>query len=430
MPRPSKGARLWLEPEERDKDGRLVRRAAWVIRDGPHKVRTGCAREDREGAERALGDYIAAKYQVPRDRDRHPSEILVTDVLTIYLADVAPNHARPEETKQRILKLADFWEPYRLSDVNGVCCREYVKSRVGQPWKSAKPEQTGKPARLVTEAAARRELEDLRSAINHHRREGLCSEIVSVSLPEKSEPRDTWLTRSAAARLIWAGWRAKQLMPDGTATRREVGKHIARFVLVGLYTGTRHAAICGAALQPAIGRGYVDLEHGVFHRRALGARETKKRQPPVKLPDRLLAHIRRWRRLGLATNAVVEWNAKRTPDDEPAKSGRAIKSVRKGFAAAVKAAGLNSRITPHVLRHTSATWMMQNGADLWQAAGFLGMTVEMLQERYGHHHPDFQRDAAAAIASSPGQKRDRNTVNKVRQSSPNVTKIDEKSKAG
>ncbi len=40
------------------------------------------------------------------------------------------------------------------------------------------------------------------------------------------------------------------------------------------------------------------------------------------------------------------------------------------------------------------------------------MTVEMLERRYGHHHPDFQRDAAAAVASSPGQKRDRNSVNK------------------
>jgi integrase len=292
--------------------------------------------------------------------------------------------------------LADFWEPYRLSDVNGARCREYVKSRVGQPWKSAKPEQTGKPARLVTEAAARRELEDLRSAINYHRREGLCSEIVSVVLPEKSPAREIWLTRSEAARLIWAAWRAKQLMPDGAATKRSVGKHIARFILVGLYTGTRHAAICGAALRPAIGRGYVDLDRGVFNRRALGARETNKRQPPVRLPERLLAHMRRWSRLGLSTHAVIEWNAKRV-DEEGAKPGRAIKSVRKGFAAAVKAAGLDSRTTPHVLRHTSATWMMQNGADLWQAAGFLGMTVEMLQERYGHHHPDFQREAADAV---------------------------------
>jgi hypothetical protein len=40
---------------------------------------------------------------------------------------------------------------------------------------------------------ARRELEDLRAAINHHRREGLCSEVVSVVLPEKSAGRELWL---------------------------------------------------------------------------------------------------------------------------------------------------------------------------------------------------------------------------------------------
>jgi len=418
MPRESKGIRLWLEPEERDGDGRLVRRAAWVIRNGTRKVRTGRTRDDREGAERALAAYITAQYQVPRERGRHPSQILVLDVLNIYLADVAKNHAKPEETKQRILTLANFWQPYTLSDVNGTRCREYVAWRVGQPWKSSKPERTGRPARLVTEAAARRELEDLRSAINYHRGEGLCSEIISVVLPEKSPPHEVWLSRSEAARMIWAAYCAKQVMYD-KATERYVGKHIARFILVGLYTGTRHAAICGGAFQPAIGRGYVDLERGVFYRRAKGARETKKKQPPVRLPDRLLAHLRRWQRLGIAKHAVVEWN------------GKPVRSVRKGFAAAVKAAAIQKRVTPHTLRHTSATWAMQNGADLWETAGFLGMTVEMLESRYGHHHPDFQRQAADAITNrAPGQNRDRNTVNKTRQTQMSVTKNVEVSRGG
>ena len=144
MPRPAKGARLWLEPEERDASGKLVRRAAWVIRDGSRKVRTGCAGQDRASAERALAEYIGSKYQVPRERHRHPAEILVLDALNFYLADKAGKHARPEETKQRVLTLADFWQPYTLADVNGNRCREYVTWRVGQPWRSAKPEQTGK----------------------------------------------------------------------------------------------------------------------------------------------------------------------------------------------------------------------------------------------------------------------------------------------
>jgi integrase len=400
MPRPAKGARLWLEPEQRNDDGSLIRRAAWVIRDGSRKLRTGCTRNDRERAERALAEYIATKYKVRRERGRHPSEILVLDVLNIYLADKAKGHARPEETKQRVLTLADFWQSFTLADVNGDRCREYVARRVGQPWKSSKPERTGRPARLVTGGAARRELEDLRAAINHHREEGLCSEIVCVALPEKGAAREIWLSRSEAARLIWAAWRAKQVMRD-KITQREVGKHIARFILAGLYTGTRHAAICGAAFYPAIGRGHVDLGGGVFHRRAPGARNTKKRQPPVRLADRLLAHLRRWHRLGISTHAVVEWN------------GKPVRSVRKGFAAAVKSAGLDKHVTPHTLRHTAATWAMQNGADLWQAAGFLGMTVEMLEDRYGHHHPDFQREAAHAITNrTSGQIRDRNSVNK------------------
>jgi integrase len=107
-----------------------------------------------------------------------------------------------------------------------------------------------------------------------------------------------------------------------------------------------------------------------------------------------------------------------------------VRSVRKGFAAAVKAAGLDKYTTPHVLRHTAATWAMQNGADIWGAAGFLGMTVEMLERRYGHHHPDFQRDVADAVASSPGQKRDRNPVNKSRQTALNVPKTAEFSRGG
>jgi hypothetical protein len=300
MPRPAKGVRLWLEPEERDAASKLIRRATWVIRDGARKIRTGCVGKDREAAERSLADYIATKYQVPRERDRHPSQILVLDALNIYLADKAAKHARPEETKQRVLTLADFWQSFTLADVNGTRCREYVAWRVGQPWKSAKPDQTGNTPRLVTEAAARRELEDLRAAINHHRREGLCSEIVSVALPEKPAPREQWLTRSQAARLLRAAWRARQVMRD-QRTQRAVGQHLARFILVGLYTGSRHAAICGAALMPTIRRGHVDLDRGVFYRRATGARVTKKRQPPVRLPDRLLTHLRRWERLGIGS---------------------------------------------------------------------------------------------------------------------------------
>jgi hypothetical protein len=40
---------------------------------------------------------------------------------------------------------------------------------------------------------------------------------------------------------------------------------------------------------------------------------------------------------------------------------------------------------------------MQAGTDPWQAAGFLSMSVETLLHVYGHHHPDYQRQAAENI---------------------------------
>jgi integrase len=336
----SKGARLYL----RAASGK--EKAVWLIRDGDKSVRTGCGAQQRREAEQRLADYIAAKYQPTRTRDRHPSQVQIDDVLNIYIEDVAILKARPKEVGQRVKALLAYFGGKTLDKVNGSLCRSYVKHR-------------------GSSSMARRELEDLRAAINHHRKEGLCSEIVSVVLPEKPRARERWLTRSEAARLLWGAWRG------GQGKR----KHVARFILVGLYTGTRAGAICGAAIRPTVGRGYVDLEAGVFYRRASGAKETKKRQPPVRLPPRLLAHLRRWERCRKSKTAVVEFK------------GKAIERMAKAFRNTAIDAKL-ADVSPHILRHTAITWAMQGGADPWQVCGYFGITMDMLTRVYGHHHPD------------------------------------------
>jgi integrase len=131
--------------------------------------------------------------------------------------------------------LLSYFGEKLLSDINGALCRSYVEHR-------------------GSNAAARRDLEELRAAINHHRREGLCSAIVEVVLPDPSPKRERWLTRSEAARLIWAAWRYREIQ-KGRPTGRGSRQHIARFILLALYTGTRASAVCGAALQPTIGWG-------------------------------------------------------------------------------------------------------------------------------------------------------------------------------
>ena len=76
------------------------------------------------------------------------------------------------------------------------------------------------------------------------------------------------------------------------------------------------------------------------------------------------------------------------------------------FASAVRLAKLSihdGNVTPHTLRHTAATWLMQHGAQMWEAAGYLGMSEKTLRETYGHHHPDFLKGASAAMGRRPQQ---------------------------
>ena len=239
-----------------------------------------------------------------------------------------------------------------LAEVNAQTCGQYVKAR-------------------GRSGGARRDLEDLRAAINPHAREGLHRWLVRVALPAKGPGRDRWLSRSEAAALLWACWRHREVQTRHRGALRiqkiETGKrplrHIARFILIGLYTGTRAGAIASASSYRDTGRCYVDLENGIFYRLAQGRRPTKRRQPPAPIPDRLLAQYTSSAELrtGAIDSHFVEFN------------GAAVKSLFKsGFRRAVGLAKLSTeagKVTPHTLRHTAATWLMQRGADPWKAAG-------------------------------------------------------------
>ncbi|MEH2471401.1 hypothetical protein V1281_007409 [Nitrobacteraceae bacterium AZCC 2161] len=175
---------------------------------------------------------------------------------------------------------------------------------------------------------------------------------------------------------------------------------------------TRAAAIASAAPHRAEGKAFVDLHNGIFYRLAIGKKASTKRQTPVPIPDRLLAHMRRWARVGIATSHFVEWN------------GKPVASVKTGFATGVRLARLDltaGNVTPHTLRHTAATWLMQRAAPVWEAAGFLGMSEKTLRDTYGHHHPDHLRGAANAIGSRPAPKKVASVISLVGEKPKPVT---------
>lgn len=361
MPRHAKPPRLWKRPARRDRDGRVTHPATWIILDGGKQISTGINTEDRTGAaEIALADYINERHnKALASGPREDGAIPIADVLNLYLQQVVISDGKNQQAINRVPRLIKFFGNKTLADVNGQLCREYV-------------------AQSSSRSTARNDLADLRSAINLHHKEGLHKSVIKVWVPERNPPRERWLTRSEAALIVREAYRFHYRGNDDNERSR---LHVSRFILAGLYTGSRPSVVAQAALRPTPGRPYFDLDRGLFYRKPSGAREaSNKRRPPVPIPPGLLGHLRRWKRQG--ARFLCEYR------------GQPVKNVE-AFSSLIESLGLNNgasrrdRITRHTLRHTCATWLMQGGADLWRAAEFLGMTTATLERVYGHHHPSY-----------------------------------------
>jgi integrase len=364
MSRP-KPPRLYLKEQKRP------RANAWYIRDRAKRIGTGCCEQDLEGAERILRDYLNEKYEPPQGLG---SDLLVVEAVAAYLKDYA-SHSRSKDflfaTAEPLLV---WWNGKKVRDVNGIHCRRYVAWRTSQFKKRHRGSK--KPPVKVSDQTARHDLKTLRAAINWYKREWDPDLIApTVTLPKKAPPRLGYcLERSEVAARIRA------------ARKSPLTHHVARMLLIGIYTGTRPGAILALCWLPSIDAGWFDLDAGVLYRAGSKVRQSKKRQPPAKIHGRLMPHLRRWRAADVAfgITSVVHYKGER------------VRKLRRSWESVAKLAGSTSKDGPHILRHTAATWMMRSGVDAFEASGFLGMTPEILWDVYGHHHPKFQESAAAA----------------------------------
>jgi integrase len=312
MPRKKSRARLWLRREGAT--------ATWIILDGGKQIRTGCPEHADQEAEKRLAEYLAQKYEAPGER--RASKALIVDVLLFYLQNRIPHLAEPKWEAYRIQKLSEFWGDGKLSDITGKRCREYVAWRAGQG----------------VGPSSRRELDVLSAAIGFYHKEFMLDVVPVVTKPAPPLPREGWLTRDQAAGLLWAAYRAPE------------SKHLVRFILIGLYTGTRTAAILGLRWLRSPHDGSIDLDHGILYRRGAKTKETKKRQPPARLHWRLIPHLRRWHAAD-AMDGITHVISYR---------GNPVKKLRRSWAQACEIAGLPDDIVKHSLRHTAATWLMQD----------------------------------------------------------------------
>lgn len=325
MPRRSSGPRLWWDRN----------REAFTIIDGRSNHRTGFGAEEIRRAEAALREYIEKKHKPAKSETP-----LLADVLAAYADEHIKHVVSGKHIQYDLRHLAKWWGTKRVTDISASTTRAYVASRSGP-------------------ACARRELAFLNAAIGHWKaNHSPMMATPKIKLPPKPSPRQDFMTRSEAARFLWKARRTP---------------HLARFFIVGWYTGSRRSVITGLKWS------MVDLETGVMQRKERGAAQTKKRSPPIKMGRRLLAHLHRWKRMDdHKVSYIVHFR------------GREIQRPVRSWERVRIAAGLPDYVVPHILRHSRATHMLQQGISLWDAANYLGMSVEVLAKHYGHHQPGWQ----------------------------------------
>ncbi len=389
MPRHSRGPYLKLRK-------RAGAKPIWYIHDGDSRITTLCLAEDREGARQALADYLILAIAKANYGERSARDVTVAEVLTLYAIDCVPHQKRQDDAEDRMERLTEFFGRMVCDDITPSTTAAYTRWRThsGKPI-PGEPLRVRKPVKGVT---ARRELEHLSAALRHAWKSRKLASLIPVTLPEQGARRERWLTTSEAARLLMGALGYILVPACDVATKAEhwrvwrrephaISRHLARFILIGLRTGTRHDAILGLGWYPHPQGGFFDLDEQLMFRAPSGFRQTKKRQTPAPIPRILMRHLPRWKRLSASLYVV----------SAPGYSKRRMRDVGNAFMRAVAHAGLGSDVTPHILRHTCVTWLMQRGRPAWEVGGFVGMSTHMIEAHYGHHSPGHLVDTANAL---------------------------------
>lgn len=363
MPRPNRGPCLKL-------NDRGLYEIRWTEAGRSKRSSTGTAH--LPSAQKVLANFLLLD-----ERERLTSRIgplMVCAALGDHKSEWQPGDPIPadywhEHVLQKVIsretaslafdKLLKHFGHLAVADIMPADVSAYVAAR-----------RAGKIGRVAGNASITRELTVLNAAIHHAVKAKRLPKADQpfIQTPGGGAPRDRWLTHDEADALLSAALeRVDPHTPKGKLPR------VYRFVALALNTAARRGAIL------SLTREQVDLAGGVIYLNPPGRRQTKKHRPRVPISEALAP--------------ILERIMREIPDKPDAFLLDHGGAIRTAFENAVERAGLGSDVTPHVLRHTKATWMAQGGASMFDIAGVLGDSVETVTKTYAHHHPDYLRDA-------------------------------------
>lgn len=320
---------LWQHPNGR-----------WYVLYGPRlKKRISARTRDRGQAETFLAQFIAGASAPVIDAPT------IGEILAGYEEDRKPHVHSPDTLKFSVRALTTRLGSLLPSQLLPPTIRHYAATR-------------GAAAGTIL-----REIGVLRAALAWAVEHQWIAAAPAISNPVKApRPRDRWLTREEAQRLL-------------NACR---DPHLRAFVSLGLMTAARSGAILGLCWAQ------VDLERGLVD---YGEGHGNKRRSVVPINDELRRALLVAKELA-CTERVIE------------RHGRPVATIKKGFRAACDRAGI-SGVSPHILRHSAATWMAMDDVPMREIARLLGDEESTVERVYAKHSPSYLKRAASALQLGP-----------------------------
>ena len=289
---------------------------------------------DPDEAKRRLADFI-----------RLPVGETVGELVESYLDDKDKTAIRAKDLRGAWKQAKATFGHLRPEHITRDLCRSYRDTRYKQ---GRKP------------ATVRKELEVVRAAVNFHKK----GERAVFELPPQPPAKERFLSREEVRALA----KAARRFP-----------HVRAFIVLGVATAARQSAL----LELTWDR--VD-----FERRRItlplgdGKDDQRKSRATVPINRRAYRYLRVLR-AGAQSNYVIEWG------------GHRVRSIKKGFAAAAARAGL-ADVTPHILRHTAASWMAQARVPMFEISRYMGHSeTRVTERRYAKLHPDYLKEASTTL---------------------------------
>lgn len=301
---------------------------------GGQTERVSLRTKNLEEAKRSFQDWL-----------KTPLGETVEELVEAYLKDKDKTAIRADNMRVAWKASKPHFGHLRPDQVTRDTCRAYVahRSKLGR-----------KPNTI------RKEIEVIRAGLNWHKR----GDKSIFELPSPPPPKDRVLTKAEVRALTKA---ARQF------------PHVRAFIALSIATGARQSAL----LELTWNR--VDFQkHLISLPRGEADDITRKSRAVVPMNTRARRYLRVLH-AARQTDHVIEWAQQR------------VYSVKKGFATAAKKAGLKD-ITPHVLRHTAASWMAMAGVPMLEISRYLGHSdTRVTERRYAHLHPEYLRRASKTL---------------------------------